>query len=75
MHASAYFPMEREVMHLPMEGESIHVLMPTLRSLSSTQSVHKTAEASDEFPQTKRLLSQYYNLDDTLMLHQVRGQL
>ena len=45
MHASSY---------LSMGGEDIHVLMPTVQSLSGTQSVRKTAEASGEFHETEQ---------------------
>ena len=39
--------------HLPVGGEDLHVPVPTLRSLSGTQSVHKTAEASGGLPETE----------------------
>ena len=38
-----------------MGGEDLHVPVPTLRSLSSTQSVHKAAKASGGFPETEWL--------------------
>ena len=41
--------------HLPMGREDLHVSMPTLWSLSSTQGVHKTAETSGRLPETKWL--------------------
>ena len=37
-----------------MGGEDLHVLMPTLQSLNSTQSVSKTTEASGEFHDTEQ---------------------
>ena len=41
--------------HLPMGREDLHVSMPTLWSLSSTQSVHKTAETGGRLPEKKWL--------------------
>ena len=43
--------------YLPMGGEDLHVPTPTVWALSSTQSVHKTAESSGRFPETEWLLS------------------
>ena len=41
--------------HLSVGGEDLHVPVPTLRSLSGTQSVHKAAEASGGLPETEWL--------------------
>ena len=43
--------------HFPVGEGDLHVPMPILWPLNSTQSVYKTAEASGGFPETKRLLS------------------
>ena len=54
----SYSPRPSTLSHLPMKREDLHVSMPTIWSLSSTQEgVHKIAETSCGLPETKWLSS------------------